>query len=447
MKPKKQNIEETVQTATDAVEDVAMSASAVSKEQIRNAIANVYDIQKLRIASGNRLVASFYMSLGIKPSEKKKSAEGEDGENSETDKVINAVRKEYGKITDGVVNKGVSVKKMIAELNKEDDGLKYIRDQSDYSLVEAYMLLLESEEKLIKVLDKFVKQHPMWDAFFSKVKGCGTLMSAVCIAYLDPYKARHVSCFFKYCGLDSVQNLDAEGNRLWLSDLSEGDKRRILRQKFYYITEDGMTYDGKAKETTDFDSNGDMVYLGENGEVLRKEFCTKMVSGSEEPVYEDVDTGEEYVGKVCAYEHGRRKGDTVIVNGVDKDGNPYSRRSLSYNPILKTKLCGVLAGCLLKAKDPLYSSIYYDFRNRLDNSAFHKDKTLGHKNRMAIRYMIKQFLRDMWVTWRDLEGLEVDEPYEVAKLGNKPHQYNSYQCEVARRYGHGSGGVSTGTTG
>ena len=42
-----------------------------------------------------------------------------------------------------------------------------------------------------------------------------------------------------------------------------------------------------------------------------------------------------------------------------------------------------------------------------------------------------QFLRDLWVTWRTVENLPVDEPYEVAKLGNAPHKYNEYQVKMA----------------
>ena len=53
---------------------------------------------------------------------------------------------------------------------------------------------------------------------------------------------------------------------------------------------------------------------------------------------------------------------------------------------------------------------------------------------MAQRYMIKQFLRNLWTTWRTIEGLEVNYPYEVAKLGNKPHKYNQYQCEQADKW-------------
>ena len=51
---------------------------------------------------------------------------------------------------------------------------------------------------------------------------------------------------------------------------------------------------------------------------------------------------------------------------------------------------------------------------------------------MAKRYMIKQFLRNLWVTWRSLEGLEINEPFEVAKLGQKPHKYNEYQYNMAK---------------
>ena len=152
---------------------------------------------------------------------------------------------------------------------------------------------------------------------------------------------------------------------------------------------------------------------------------------------------EEYEGEVMASCHGRRKGDTemqtyYIINddgdkvlAVDKDGKPLLKNGITYNPKLKTKLMGVLTGCLLKAKDPTYSKIYYDLRMRYDNSPYYKDTSDAHKNMMAQRYMVKEFLRAMWITWRRLEGLEVDEPYEVAKLGNRPHKYNEYQCKVA----------------
>jgi hypothetical protein len=38
---------------------------------------------------------------------------------------------------------------------------------------------------------------------------------------------------------------------------------------------------------------------------------------------------------------------------------------------------------------------------------------------MAIRYTIKIFLQDLWLKWRELEGLPVSAPYHEAILGHK----------------------------
>ena len=47
-----------------------IDAGNTKKQQIRALVSNVYDIQKLRIAAGNRLVQSFYAQLGVEPSRK-----------------------------------------------------------------------------------------------------------------------------------------------------------------------------------------------------------------------------------------------------------------------------------------------------------------------------------------------------------------------------------------
>jgi hypothetical protein len=44
--------------------DTGSQEADVLKQQIRCLIANVYDLQKLRISAGNRLVQSFYLQLG-----------------------------------------------------------------------------------------------------------------------------------------------------------------------------------------------------------------------------------------------------------------------------------------------------------------------------------------------------------------------------------------------
>lgn len=407
-------VNEIATAETEAVSDVV-------KQQIRTMISTLYDVQKLRIGAGNRLTSQFYKSLGIKPSESPDDAD------KEAQSVLKLLKCEYDRITDGIAENNVSLKKQISILAKDEKNpLRAVRDTTDYSMIKAYVHLLDSEEELTKVLDTYVKSHPMWDAFFAGIKGCGTLMSAVCIAYLDPYKARHVSCFYRYAGLDTVQNVDEQGNRLFLA---VNDGYRTVREKFKFMYQcDGSLYNGKVIEGAE-DEDGIPVYTTTSGEVLVKVPVMKIVNGNEEQVYESLNQGEaDYVGEVVPSEHGRRKGDTEMAEYIDKEGNTKLKRSITYNPTLKTKLMGVLSGCLIKAKDPVYSTIYYDYKKRLDLSSKHAGKSAAQKNRMALRYMIKQFLRNLWTTWRTLEGLPVDNPYEVEKLGNKPHKYNEYQC-------------------
>lgn len=399
------------------------------KEQIRCLLSNVYDLQKLRISAGNRLVMSFYIQMGVKPSESPDNAEKDER------KMIDKLKTDYKRITDGLSSENSTIKRVIKELSSEENGLQIVRNEVDYKLIESYMLLLEAEETQTKVLDKYVKGHPLWDTFFSKIKGCGTLMSACCIAYLDPYKARHVSSFFKYCGLDTVQDTDKEGNPLFLTKEDSQVTRRKVRAKYGYLDSCGnQSFVTGLTSTNDFDAEGNELFKDTDGNLYTKFIVEKIVDGVNTQVYEDIETGEEYVGDVTTSCHGRRMGDTEMFEYIDKDGNTQLKRGITYNPVLKTKLMGVLTGCLLKAKDPTYAPIYYDYRNRLDNDKYKKDYTAGRKNMMAQRYMIKQFVRNLWTTWRDIEGLPVDNPYEVEKLGNKPHKYNEYQVETARKY-------------
>jgi len=99
-----------------------------------------------------------------------------------------------------------------------------------------------------------------------------------------------------------------------------------------------------------------------------------------------------------------------------KDGTMKTRVGITFNPFLKTKLTGVLAASFLKAKSP-YADIYYEHKTCLENHTKHKEKTKGHRHNMAMRYMIKRFLVDLYVAWKTLEGLPVSEEYSVAKLG------------------------------
>lgn len=393
------------QTTADVTAQVS---NDVSKEKIRNLINGIYDIQKLRIATGNRIASSFNIQMGQKPSTKQEDMD------KEAQKVISKLREEYKLITDAYIGKKIaktpkgnvvvfdektelkrkdssedkskkevketyevikikpneSVEKIIQKINLITDKESFnIKNKTDYELVKSYMGLIDSEELQLKCLEKVMKEHPMWDRFFANVKGCGTLMAAVCIAYFDVHRARHASSFWKYAGLDVVPT---------------------------------------------------KTVLGPNGEL-------RILEGE---------------GRGTKHAKGN------LVDYVDKDGNIKQKASLGYNPLLKSKLCGVLADCMIKAglraekdedgnpmvdedgnkvyvipteEENKYVRGYINYLNRLNQRTDIKNPTPMHKMNMAKRYMIKLFVEDLWLSWRELEGYEPTLSYREAMLHQKPH--------------------------
>jgi len=95
---------------------------------------------------------------------------------------------------------------------------------------------------------------------------------------------------------------------------------------------------------------------------------------------------------------------------------PRKGQKINWNPKLKAKLMGVLAPSFLRSKSP-YADFYYQYKERKLNLGWKE----GHAHFAALRYMVKQFLKDLWVTWREMLGLPVRPPYHVEKLGLHDH--------------------------
>jgi hypothetical protein len=98
-----------------------------------------------------------------------------------------------------------------------------------------------------------------------------------------------------------------------------------------------------------------------------------------------------------------------------------------FNGFLRTKLAGVLAGCMIKSRSSYAVDYYYPMKTRLEQEENAvagtekpwKDESKMHRDKAAKRYMIKMFLKDLYVAWRTLEGLPVREPYQVEYLGKR----------------------------
>ena len=129
--------------------------------------------------------------------------------------------------------------------------------------------------------------------------------------------------------------------------------------------------------------------------------------------YAGLDVGDDGAGR------SRRKEHLVDVEYEDKEGEMQTRKGITFNPFLKTKLIGVLGASFLKQSESHYRKIYDGYKNRLESNPAHDEKSKGHRHNMAIRYMIKMFLVDLHREWRLLEGLSAAVPYSEAKLGLK----------------------------
>lgn len=130
----------------------------------------------------------------------------------------------------------------------------------------------------------------------------------------------------------------------------------------------------------------------------------------------DVVTYKNEAGEQVEEGRSRKKVSLVEKTYTDRDGNEVKTKGITFNPFLKTKLVGVLGSSFIKLGGP-YREIYDGYKHRLENHPKHSEKTKAHRHNMAVRYMVKEFLADMYTNWRTIEGLPVRPRYNEEKLG------------------------------
>lgn len=171
-----------------------------NKEHIRSLIETFYDLQKLRIATGNRMYQTTLKHLID-------NGNDVDGDKATSDLLKMSV-KEYNDITDDIECEGITTKSYLA---RNSDKYTIIKDPMVYREVGVYRNLLSEENKVQSLIKREVEKHHMWDSFFKDVTGCGHIMAGVLISYIDISKARYPSSLWKYCGLDVVVDENGKG--------------------------------------------------------------------------------------------------------------------------------------------------------------------------------------------------------------------------------------------
>lgn len=159
----------------------------MKREEIRALVRGAYDIQKLRIQMGNRVVGNFKAKLGQKPGEKEETLE------KEAQDILRRLRSAYKLLTDGVKSfpRGTSFK-----------GDEVISSFTELCLVAQYEDLLTSEEKHFRRLGSNLASIPIWSTWLVDVRGVGPAMAGVLISEIDIHAAKYASSVWKYAGLD-----------------------------------------------------------------------------------------------------------------------------------------------------------------------------------------------------------------------------------------------------
>ena len=146
-----------------------------------------YDLQKLRIMTGNRIAANFKAKLGQKPSEKEETID-EQGQ-----AILSEIRLSYKKLTDGL-------KSFPRQATFKGDEL--ISNYTELSLIHEYIEMEKIENSHFTKLKNALKDFAIWNDFLEGVKGCGPAMAGIIISEIDIEKAQYPSSLWAYSGFD-----------------------------------------------------------------------------------------------------------------------------------------------------------------------------------------------------------------------------------------------------
>lgn len=146
-------------------------------------------------------------------------------------------------------------------------------------------------------------------------------------------------------------------------------------------------------------------------DIYRAKYCSSFTKYSGLDTVVDAETGNV---------RARKMKDTVMREYTNKKGEVEEKKSLTYNPFVKTKMLGVLSSTFIKCKSD-YATFFYTKMIRLNNDPTKANLKKAQKVKICNRYMINKFYKDLFNEWRRIEGLPVPKSYEEEFLHMAPH--------------------------
>jgi hypothetical protein len=146
-----------------------------NQHDLRVMVRGAYDLQKLRIQMGNRIVGNFKAKLGQAPGESEDESLDAEGK-----KILNDLRAHYRKITDGVKT---------YPRQKSFKGDEVISNYTELCLIGQYVDLESDETRHFTRLGNVLDDYAVYREYLSEVRGIGPAMAGVIISEIDISKA------------------------------------------------------------------------------------------------------------------------------------------------------------------------------------------------------------------------------------------------------------------
>lgn len=250
------------------------------RQQLRTIVRGAYDIQKLRISMGNRIVAQYKAKLGQEPSKSEKEMD------KESKTILAQLRGEFKKLMDGVKKVRLATFK----------ATPLISNFTEFSLLQNYLDLEESEKNHFKNLGVILQDFEIYRDFLEPIHGMGPQIAGVIISEIDIAKATYPSSLWQYAGLGvesdgrgtsrrkehqkTIDYIDKDGKPAQRQGLAHNTflKTKLMGVAISCILKAGL----KAKKTEKRDENGAIIFK----EGTEEPEMVKVVDGNKKTVYD-----------------------------------------------------------------------------------------------------------------------------------------------------------------
>lgn len=335
------------------------------RDKLRRAVRNFYDIQKMRVASGNR---------------------------NKTDTVVlDEADLEF--------------------LDAMSSGLKAV------------------EATALREVARLLKGMAIWEEWLMHQRGIGPTMAGVLVSWIDIDKADTVSKIWAYAGLHTVAVEGQEGVRKaprptrgqfagfnpWLrSKLVKvmGDnliKSVGLDERGYYTSKNARNpaWDQKGKDSVALRLDWDEAIPP-----IPEHVKTVSIKRTLEPGF--------VPWRKCYDDYKARKQNQLvpICMGCEGTGR-FSSAAAKHEPEFEPEEGDSQLELTDKEKAAAARGVCSNCEGRGRNAPW--GRSAAHRHQAAVRYMVKMFLIEFHKQWRQLKGLPVRPPYREEYLGLPPH--------------------------